>query len=235
MKSYKHFWLFFILSISACKAHYLVNKQEEKLYKINASVSSDTISQIDAYIKPYRDSLSKTMNEVIGEAAGDFTKDKNGGSLGALIVEAMDDYISSHKKNLPSFQGSLTNPGGIRISQITKGPITLGKIFELLPFENEMVVVVVKESILPQWEELINKKGGWPCTSKKIFLPVGAENVDEITGNKLYYLATNDYVANGGDDCTFLKDCKQITTGATLRTILIEYIKTKHIVTPSPL
>ena len=41
---------------------------------------------------------------------------------------------------------------------------------------------------------------------------------------KVYRILTNDYVANGGDNCDFLKNLKKETTGKLIRELMIDYI-----------
>jgi 2',3'-cyclic-nucleotide 2'-phosphodiesterase (5'-nucleotidase family) len=250
MKSYKQLWLLFILLLLGCKSRYYASDKTYSQYKIerSASHSSDSLTEIEAFLAPYRDSLNKEMNEVIGQATIEFNKDANGGTLGHLVVQAMEATAATWSKK--PLSGTITNSGGLRIGQIPKGPITVGKIYELLPFENELVIVEVPGKVLEQWMNLIDSKGGWP-TSEIIpyakrkgklldaYFNISAsswrENNNtqilsllkklEAKPDSLYYIATNDYIAQGGDNCDFLKDCKKQFTGQLLRTICIEYIR----------
>lgn len=256
MKSYKHFWLLFIPFLWGCKTRYRPTDNSYSQYKIqsSSSSSSDSINEIEAFLKPFRDSLSKEMNVVIGEAGADFYKDK--GSLGKLVVEAMEEKSKSLSKK--ELTGVITNSGGLRIQQLPKGPITTGKIFELLPFENELVLVEVPGSVLEKWMNFIESKGGWPTsylipyrkksgvlledTLRKIMgsLPASADKSKfasalkhlQTKSDSIYYIATNDYLANGGDNCDFLKSCKKIETGILLRTLMMDYIKEQKVVNP---
>lgn len=248
MKSYKHYWLFFILLLLSCKSRYHATKQDYQQYKVTASelVSADSMSEIERYLKPFRDSLNLEMNVVIGNSEADFEKGKSGGTLGRLVVQALEE--ASQTMRTKPITGVITNPGGLRINQIPKGPITVGKIFELLPFENELVIVAVPGHVLAQWMTLMEEKGGWP---KTLIMPYAKENEQVLQrissklikhlsdspaeqyirshtamkADSIYYIATNDYVANGGDNCDFLKTCKKENTGLLLRTLLMNYIK----------
>lgn len=248
MKSYKHYWLFFILLFLACKSRYHATKQDYQQYKVTASdfVTSDSMSEIERYLKPFRDSLNLEMNVVIGNSETDFEKGKAGGTLGRLVVQALEE--ASKKITTKPVTGVITNPGGLRINQIPKGPITVGKVFELLPFENELVIIAVPGSALAQWMKLIEEKGGWPKTvimpyandNEKGLQEMAAKRIKHLSdspaehyilshtmmkADSIYYIATNDYVANGGDQCDFLKLCKKENTGLLLRTVLMNYVK----------
>lgn len=251
MKTYAHFFLVLIALFFSCKTPYDLTSSTSALYKVENS-AGDTLTAIEMLLRPYRDSLNKNMNEVIGYAAGDFIKEKPSGSLGNLVVDAMYDKAKQVNENTTN---AICNFGGIRIPEIKKGPISVGKIFELLPFENELVIVEVDGIILKQWYKLIAENGGWPMFYKlkeeKVFegangkLFAGVDTLyiqnfshdtlqsiseiiiprEKIVDSMHYFIATNDYIANGGDNCTFLKNCKKATTGILIRDLVIDYIR----------
>ena len=246
--------LVLIMLLSACKPMYMVSSNETNVYKISHT-EADSASEIAKLLKPYRDSLSLIMNEVIGQSKGNFKKEKPGGSLGNFVADAM---LSKAKTINPATQNALCNYGGIRINEIQQGNITRGKIFELLPFENELVILEVNGKQLTQWIEVMAKSDGWPVatylpmnlpklkqalayTEKfTVFDPQTATSKDTIitfsplADNVIYTITTNDYIANGGDQCDFLKTCKRINTGLLIRDVMIEYIQTHSNCFPNP-
>ena len=246
--------LVFIVVLSACKPMYMVSDNEAKIYKISQA-DVDSVSEIAQLLKPYRDSLSLIMNEVIGQSKGNFKKEKPGGSLGNLVADAM--FFKAKKIN-PATQNAICNYGGIRINEIRSGDITRGKIFELLPFENELVILELNGTQLKQWIEVMAKSDGWPIAtylpmnlpklkqalayqdSFTVFDPRTATSKDSIitfsplADDVMYTIATNDYIANGGDQCDFLKTCKRINTGLLIRDVMIEYIQTHSYCFPNP-
>jgi len=203
-------------------------------------------------LKPYRDSLSGIMNEVIGNAEGDFVKEKPGGSLGNLVTEAM---YTAAKQIDKKCVGAICNYGGLRVPEIKKGDITKGKIFELLPFENELVILEIRGEILEQWLYLIGASGGWPI-SGSIYSNYNAggkvaaifkdsaiiEEADKnlalkitqpmIRHDSVYHIATSDYIANGGDNCEFLKGQKRTNTGLLLRDVVMNDIRKRTNIQP---
>ena len=242
MKTYTHFLLLLIAIFASCKTPYEATSSSATKYKIEKS-DLDTLTQIEQYLKPYRDSLDKRMNEVIGMAENDFIKEKPSGSLGLLVVDAM---FEKAKEMNTSTCNAICNFGGIRIPEIKKGNITTGKVFELLPFDNELVLVTVNGEILQQWISFIDSAGGWPIRKQMKFQTDQNHQVyytdTTYVENKMgeftlliqqtfvnpdstYVVATNDYIANGGDNCSFLKSCKRINTGVLIRDLMIDYIK----------
>ncbi|HMN33137.1 MAG TPA: 5'-nucleotidase C-terminal domain-containing protein [Chitinophagaceae bacterium] len=253
MKSYTHYYIFiFIFLITSCKIPYQPISHQEQLLKVSNEKESDSNNEISQFLKPYKDSLSKMMNQNIGKALGDFKKEKPGGSLGNLIVDAMFDKLV--ELNIPS-DNVIYNYGGIRIPELKKGNITIGKIFELLPFENELVIVDVKGQQLKQWLALISENGGWPMfyrnalclkmTNDTIVVnsfqhdSIQSRIKDEIHSalniqdSVMYRIATNDYIANGGDQCHFLINSKKEFTGILIRDLMIDYIRKYHTIQPS--
>lgn len=244
------FPLLFLLCLS-CKTPYTPASHTGLLYAVHDTTTADTTSAIEQFLQPYRDRLSGIMNEIIGVADGDFRKEKDGGSLGNLVTDAMFQKAVSIDSLCT---GVITNSGGIRIPEIKKGTISKGKMYELMPFENELVIVEMKGTILEKWLNAIGEAGGWPVKfsttlqfKDKQFISFGADTITEekadgsmcmiirnhpVDTNAMYRIATNDYVANGGDNCDFLKGLKRNNTGLLIRDLLIESIRTKRVLMP---
>lgn len=260
MKLYFFFFLFLSFQFLSCKTQYISSSHTENVYTIKDTTSSDTISSIEYFLKPYRDSLSIIMGEVIGIAEGDFHKQKGGGSLGNLITDAMYDEASK----LMYIDGAVFNPGGIRLPDIMKGNITKGKMLELLPFDNELMILEIKGDILIKWLNHTAIAGGWPIyfrqkvnSNLKTDIQFKFKNNQliqnetdtayqekadgsmqmiifnsKINSDSTYFIATNDYVANGGDNCDFLKDQKRTSTGILIRNLVSDYIQSKKNIYP---
>jgi hypothetical protein len=90
--------------------------------------------------------------------------------------------------------------------------------------------VEVKGKIVKQWLELIKNNGGWPMAGDITLFSTGLPNFQE---DAIYYIATNDYVANGGDNCSFLIPCKKYSTGKTIRDLVIAFIQKSKTIVPN--
>ncbi|MCC7029841.1 MAG: 5'-nucleotidase C-terminal domain-containing protein [Chitinophagaceae bacterium] len=240
MKTYAHFFLIFIALLVSCKTPYKAASSTTTLYKIEAS-APDSLSPVQQFLQPYHDQLSQSMNEVIGYAEGDFVKMQPSGSLGSLVADAMLDAARLQNQQV---KGAICNYGGIRIPSMMKGDITIGKLFEMLPFENELVIVEVSGAVLHKWLSHIEVSGGWPIARTYDYEILEVEDgggpgistyrtlEKGIEDDSLYYFATNDYVANGGDNCEFLKACKKINTGLLIRDVMIRYSRERRRLVP---
>ena len=126
----------------------------------------------------------------------------------------------------------LLNSGGIR-SILPKGNITARNAFEIMPFENSMVVIALKgEQISEMVDFLIADKKPHPLAG--IIFTIDKNNQSKnilVQGKPLnketvYYVGTNDYLSDGGDNMNFFKKAIQkYDLDYKLRNILIDYFK----------
>jgi 2',3'-cyclic-nucleotide 2'-phosphodiesterase (5'-nucleotidase family) len=162
-------------------------------------------------IAPYRDGLSAEMNKVIGECPQFLMKSKPSSALGSFMADAMVSEMKYYKFKADF---GIVNYGGIR-GVIDSGAITVGQIFQVMPFENEVIILKIDKVQLQQIIDLIKSKGGEPFSKELL-------NLKE---QEYYWLAASDYIANGGDGYTMLPNAyKRINTGIKLRNVLIEHI-----------
>lgn len=224
--------LFLALSCSNQKAY--VSKIEGK--QIGVTNTNPETPAIEEFIKPYRENIDKDMNQVLAYATETLDKSKGEwqtsiGSLQADITLAAANKIFQKREN-KSVDICLLNHGGIR-SMISKGNVTTRTAFELMPFENELVVVALKgEQIVEMVNYLIAEKKPHPLSGMEIILNKDASAYKSITVqgkpldlNKTYYVATNDYLYNGGDSMNFFKKGIVISLDYKLRNVWIDYFK----------
>lgn len=230
MKIYRILYYVIVLSFTQCKTHWIpVADSNERITIKDNITQSDSSDPLENYLSPFRDSLQKIMRVKIGEATQSFIKEKPGGSLGNLVVDAMQQ-IALQQPKPDQYIGAIMNYGGIRIAQISAGNITIGQVYELLPFENEIVVVHISGQTLQTWLEHIRSQQGWPISTAIWQL----YNTKQIQPDNTYHVITNDYLANGGDQCIFLKNEPRTHTGVTVRDAVIRYISEHHNLTPDP-
>lgn len=195
-------------------------------YRITQNTPKD--SGLSQMLKVYADSVNSTMNGIIGTVAQPLTKAQPEGALGNFMTDAM---LTMARKNFKQpVDAAFVNYGGIRLSQLPAGPVTTGKIFELMPFDNIMVLLPLKGDTLQSFLNHVANRGGWPVTGITYTIQNNAATNVLIEGKPInaastYHIAISDYVANGGDDCTMLKSAPQINTGYVLRDALLQYVK----------
>jgi 2',3'-cyclic-nucleotide 2'-phosphodiesterase (5'-nucleotidase family) len=177
-------------------------------------------TQIDSIILPYKDSLEKEMSEVIATSLFDYAVSRPNSNLGNWVADAI--FVNQTKNvrlSIPIF--CLLNTGGIR-STINKGEVTLGDLYKLMPFDNEVVWVKLEADQLPLIEAYLRASGGEPIANATI--SDGKLNLNGWTDKTTeFWVITSDYLKNGGDKMSFFANPLEInTTGKLMRDVLIE-------------
>lgn len=214
-----------------------VTEMKAKLFTKNEATNIEEDEEILNIISEIKAENEKITSVVVGNTdirlVGDRAKVRTGETnLGNLIAESML-YVS--KADI-----ALTNGGGIRAS-IEPGEITKGEIITVLPFGNYVVVKEIKGSdILKALEHGVSSypeaKGAFPHVAGMTFKfdptkEPGKRIIEVMINgvpldiNKTYKLATNDFLAAGGDGYTMFKEGDIIAEYPGLDEILIEYIQ----------
>lgn len=215
----------------SCKSVYRINNSQTSYNRIDKKLDNSSDAKIDSIIAPYKETLDKQMNQVIGYSDG-LSKQKIESTMGNWVADVIAEQSSKLLNEKIDF--GTQNYGGLRIKEIPKGPITIGKIFELMPFENFLVILKVKGNIVQEFLDRTAVYGGWPISKSVKFTIEGDKAVNvlidgkPIDADKIYNIAIPDYVANGGDKCTFFKEQPRVTTGTLIRDILIKDVKEKN-------
>jgi 2',3'-cyclic-nucleotide 2'-phosphodiesterase (5'-nucleotidase family) len=237
-KNTKHLYIIFVTTLTlfiavSCKIkkynNYLI---EGKKIEIASKYINNEI--IETYISPYRAHINTDLDSVISftNETLDKTKGEWQSNIGNFMADACMELATPVFKKQQNKQIDivLLNSGGIR-SIIPKGNISKRNAFEVMPFENSLIVVALKgEEIMEMAKHIIKEKKPHPLNGIKIFL--NKENTitkvlfdnKSIENNRIYYVATADYLANGGDNMTFfLKNEGTFDLNYKIRNVLIDY------------
>ena len=230
-----HFVLFltFILSVSCRQQKIYATRIEGK--EIGITNQNKEVPVIEDFIKPYRDHIDQDLSIVLAYAPQ--TIDKNGewqsamGNLFADVVLQKGNPIFMNREK-KSMDIVLLNHGGIR-SIIPKGDVTARAAFEIMPFENSLVVIALKgDQIIEMLNYIISEKKPHPLCG--MTFTIGKDNVAKdikikgkpFDNSSVYYVGTNDYLSNGGDNMSFFKKgIQKYDLEYKLRNILIDYFK----------
>ena len=196
-----------------------------KNYQVNRSLQTD--SAVTNMLQPYTDSLQKQMNTIIGFSNTTWYKKQPESALGNFMTDCLKLY--AEKAFQTHVDISVTNIGSIR-SYIPKGDIKLQTIYDIIPYDNLVVLQKMNGNTLHQLLDLMAYKGGWPCSgiTMKIKNKIAADiliNGKDLYPDSIYVLATTDYLANGGDGCSMLKNIAQQNKNYLYRNALIDYVK----------
>ncbi|NIJ54351.1 5'-nucleotidase C-terminal domain-containing protein [Dyadobacter arcticus] len=214
-----------IALICSCQKHLTLSKNEYKQYGIDQQAGED--SSIVKYYLPYKEKMQAEMDKVIGQTEQALTKPGQPETLmGNYFADAM---LKEGLKKDPNIQFTFSTKGGLR-STFPKGDITVSDVFELMPFENEMVTLKLTGASVQQLIDFIVKKDGEPISGMRLKIKDG-KAYDITIGNqpfdinKTYNLLTYDYLADGGDELDFLKKpVERKDIGIKLRDALLDNI-----------
>lgn len=221
------------LSIAACSTPTKITGVEPSSVQLNKESKSD--ASIEKLIEPYKSSMEDEMNQVLIVSESSAEKDLPEGKLGNItcdmILKKANDYAAELK--LEPVDICLLNNGGLR-NPLPKGEIQMRKVFELMPFENELVVLTLSGKKTKQMFAAIARDKGMPLAGARIVIQdtlppevsIGGKNFDET---KSYRVATSDYLSNGGDKMYFFKSPEKVDTlHHKIRDAIVEYMKEEN-------
>ncbi len=224
----RYFIGIFIFFFISCNSYVHIADIKHRKYQISAA-SYPVHTGIAAMIEPYKLGLDSVMNVVIGHNETELTKGKPSSSLTNWFTDALHE--ATQKLIADPIDFTIQNYGGIRIPSLAKGNVTVGSIYELMPFDNMMVIVPMLGSDCQKLFDKFAESGGWPVSSGVKFKIHYGKATDITIGNqpldttRSYIVAMPDYVASGGDNYTFLKDLPQNNTKALVRDLLIDHVR----------
>lgn len=217
-----------LFALSACSSYYQTNYQSQQLRVLSDEQPDTSLTRI---ISPYKSALDDEMNEVVGDFANDMSRGRPESTLGNFICDML--LKQGEKVYGDTIDFSVYNYGGIRLDQMNAGPVTRGKIFELLPFENFAVVVNLDASATSQLIQKVISENGWPVGGIQITVK---NNLPEkilihnmpFDTTRNYKIIMNDYMANGGDNLFFLAGQPAEFLGVTIRDLALQYIQNEY-------
>ncbi len=224
-----------MLVIFSCKTGILEPTEiEGKRIAIDQSITPDT--SIENFIKPYSQHINKTLDSVL--AYNPTNLNKSDGELNTALGNLMADIIMEQVN--PVFNSRtgkeinlvLLNNGGIR-SAVGKGPVNARTAYGLMPFENEVVIVeLTGNKIKEMLSYLESNRTAHPLSGIQISVDENYKiieatiNEEKIDPEKTYFLATSDYLQQGGDNMIFLKyPVNFYNTDYKIRNTIIDYFK----------
>jgi 2',3'-cyclic-nucleotide 2'-phosphodiesterase (5'-nucleotidase family) len=195
--------------------------------KLEANEASTQVQNMVSTIAPYKAQLDAKMNRQLATVKTPLKKGQPESTLGNWVADLFAQAAASSFPDRDIVFATL-NQGGIRVSEIRPGPLLVSEIYELMPFDNELVLMELNGKVFKEFISHIANSGGWPvsaglavkATENGLDIKVGGKAIEP---NKVYTVALPDYVANGGSGTVMLKALPKIKSGLLIRDLLIEY------------
>lgn len=219
----KSFWIILIgAGLVACSSVNTISVTSSQ-YPISDQFKAD--NRLDSLISNYRDSLDAEMQVVIGSTGVDLEKGRPNGLLNNWAADAVfDSQLSSFEAGVPVI--CLLNTGGLRNS-LSKGNITIGDVYKLMPFDNLIVWAKMPITSISSIENYIKESGGEPISGAKI-IDGKLEFQNSNTPSEYFWVITSDYLLTGGDHMDFFTErIEEQLTNLLLRDAMIEAVKSQ--------
>jgi 2',3'-cyclic-nucleotide 2'-phosphodiesterase (5'-nucleotidase family) len=205
---------------------------------IDASIPDD--AAMDALIAPYRARL-RELEVVIGRLEGTLVKGRIvGGTMGNFVTDAV--RVQAGARLGRPVRVAILNRDGMRRNMVAPGELRARDIFEMLPFENELMLVEMKGAQLRRFIEVLiankdlaqsgaqvryrlNERGAYEAVSLKLIGPNGT--LEEIDPEQSYSVVTVDFVLTRGGPYEFLQAIPARAIGLKIRDAVSAEVKAK--------
>jgi 2',3'-cyclic-nucleotide 2'-phosphodiesterase (5'-nucleotidase family) len=219
--------LLLTLSIASCQRTWVASPiLDETDVPVAKAIPADP--QLEAQIAPYREEVTAKMEEIIGNAPVELGKGEYQSPLGNFVVDLMLEQ--SRKLYDGQIDMATTTNGGLRVP-IPLGAVKVGTIFELMPFENELVVLTLDGTTVQEFFDKAAEARFAPIANatyavkngKAVDIKIGGQPFDQ---NRSYTIVTSDYLAGGGDNLSmFKKALKTEKVGMMMRDAILQHIR----------
>jgi 2',3'-cyclic-nucleotide 2'-phosphodiesterase (5'-nucleotidase family) len=231
-KRIKQFLHFFILAVMLMVWALPMQAQTIKTSRIlmdTVVFAGYAMPAVQRIMDTYSPELHKQMGKVVGYTVSEMRSYSPESPLSNLAADALL-AVARTRYGKDGVDFSLTNFGGIRTS-LPKGDVRLYDIYAVFPFENTLVLISMKGS---QVRELFNAfartrvevLGGVSLKIKNRSVTELLINGKPLDDNKIYRVATIDFLLSGGDKVSALKDNLKVNfSGITVRDVILRYIE----------
>lgn len=221
--------LFFVYLLLLCAGlSAKVSLQSATRIEVNATYDSLVAPIMHEQMEQYQRQLNDAVNRLIGTSNRLMTAS----APESLLSNFLSDLLLHQANTLSDYpiDVAILNLGGIR-APLKEGPITVGDIYKVMPFENELVLLTLKGVDLKALFDHLAASGGEGLAGatldikagKAIRIQIGGQPLDEA---KLYRVATMDYLAAGNSGMkAFLKAVDRTDTHRKVRDCYIEQIE----------
>ncbi len=224
------------LTLSACNLPWFDGEEQDlqhdmtrsdwEYLRMDDSIEPD--AEMKAFIEPYREELFREMNLVIAISNGVIERGQPESPLGNLTADILRNRASREMGKEVDI--AILNRGGLRVP-IPEGEVTVGHMYELMPFENHITLLRFTGSQIRQLANELAIEGGEPVSGLRMRID-GDQARDLLVGNmsvqdsREYWVATNNWMADGGGPLpTLWSPLERVDVEVLLRDAFIEYLR----------
>ena len=225
-------FIFLSVFLVSCNRPMHVAKMTSKIIMVDSTLDAIQDSDYLAYLAPIKADMEAKLGIPIGYAPQPLLVYQ---PECPLLNWASDALLAIARQKCPkAVDVAVVNIGGMRC-EWAAGDITFRHVFELMPFDNMLVVLTLKGSDLQQLSEIFAYSGGQGIAGMRIkavgdkvmqqdaLVTIGGKHIEM---DKMYTVATSDYLSQGNDGMVPLKNHVEIwNSEEKIRDLYIEYIE----------
>ncbi len=226
------------LAVDARTGRIVEATRKSELRAVSAGPEVKPDRNIAQIVDMYEQRVKSRFAQVVGETKTDLIRHADGESnIGDAITDAVRAAMGA--------EIAFHNSGGIR-ADISAGKITMEQIYTVLPFDNVVLAMDLKgEDVLALLEKSAGLTMGMLQVSGVTFRcdltkPAGKRLSGVMVGKapleatRTYRVATNDFLAAGGDNFTEFQKGTNLVFGGTLRDVFVGYLQKSSPISPKP-
>lgn len=237
---YKYLCTLFIAAIiaTACTRQPMqVVSIESEMIAVDSTLDAIQDSAYLAILAPIKADLEAELSKPLGVASMELTSGRPESTMGNWAADALKEMADQwlEEQGLGRADMAVVNIGGLRCDW-PAGDITFRHVFELMPFDNELVILTLTGNDLMELaQNCVDRRGEGISKEMHVWLQNG-ETQASIHGKAIlpeatYLVATSDYLSGGADGLSALTRFSNRTlSGLKIRDLYIAYIQQVRIV-----
>lgn len=217
--------------LTACRTGYEVVQVSGTRHEINATLDSTPHALAAEYLARFQEEVRQIQAPVLGVSTQYMEAGRPESLLSNLTADILREAALKYGGK-PADVG-IMNMGGLR-SSLPGGDITVGDVYKVFPFENKLFTLTLTgEQLLDLFRRFV-AVGGQGISGAQIvighregpYLYEATVGGKAINKDKTYRIATIDYLAEGNDGMSTLREGidRQLFDTLTLRQVVTDYI-----------
>ena len=219
-----------LLTFASCRSEYQLAAVEGGRIEITSALDANPDAKAVAILAPYKAKVDSVMSPVIGKSALAMEGRRPESLLSNFAADVLRQAAGSYLGT--PVEVAITNMGGLR-NTLPAGPLTYGSIYEIFPFENSLCILKMDGKNLMELFTQIARLGGECLSGVQLTISKDLKLLDAKIGgkpidmNRVYTVATIDYLAEGNDGMKAFLDASEkiCPEGLTIRQLVVDHIK----------
>lgn len=218
--------LLILVGLASCTPMMVLRQQPAlaTYYTITDSIPNDR--DMNSFLAGYRQRKDSMMIAEVGSTRGPLTKAQPDCTIGYFVSDALL-WTARQYDSLVAL--STINQNALRSTYLPPGGLQLQAIYAIMPYEYGLVIAELPGSMLDSLCQHIAQNGGWPVSGLSFSISDHRAVDIQVDGapihpQRIYRMATSEYIMNGGSGCGFLKTAKRISYNVGIREAMLRYL-----------